>query len=431
MRHLLFLLPFLLFVVGCSDSNEEPLVINYKLTTHNQNVTILDNGKNASLNVIGYDADYTLDISGDFVNIVFDANVDWLSASFSAGTITIHANAIDNTLDDSRTGKINFTVFNDSKSASGFISVTQRVITYEDLLAYENDAINYFLRNQSVVQQIPENNNFKVGDDAPYYVLSSNPFVAMKVIDRGSDDKPKDNDRVYFRFSRANLLSYFQTGELVEDWNSIVTNSHCSFRLNDFITSSSAQWGKAIQMPFHYGLGYNATVQLVVSSPVGFSNEISNVTPYLYTISYYKGEDVPDEIPPSLVYIPFATEAEWISFAPTSALTWQFFNKKKNIPSSLNFTENSATGFGGVLVVSNIYGMQDAYDAACPVECREDVTLFIDIDNMNAYCPVCGSRYDVFSNYGAPLSGKALELRCAPVRYTISSTSNFFKVITN
>ena len=111
----------------------------------------------------------------------------------------------------------------------------------------------------------------------------------MKVMDKGTDTKPADNERVYFRFSRANLLTYYQTGNLEENWKPGLSDSHCYFILNDFSTTPSAQWGKAIQMPLHYGLGYNAKVQLVVSSPAGLTPEIANVTPFLYTISYYKG----------------------------------------------------------------------------------------------------------------------------------------------
>lgn len=288
MKKLFYILPLLFILFSCSDSNDEPIAIDYRLSSENQDIAIIDNGRKASLNVPGFAAKYTISISGDFVNIVLNSNAEWLSADYSNGIISINATKIEINDGDSRTGNINFTVFNDTKSSSGEITITQRVITYDDLRNYENNAINFFLSKHEVIKQIPTDNNFQFGDDAPFYILSSDPIVAMKVINNGSDIKPNDKDYVYFRFSRADINRYYQTGELIENFSPSFSTS--SFIYNDFSTSASAQWGKAIQMPFQYGLGYNSKVELVVASPLGIVPEISYVTPYIYTVSYYKGE---------------------------------------------------------------------------------------------------------------------------------------------
>lgn len=289
MSKIFYFLPFLFLLAACSDSEDQTRDAEFRLASENPYVSVSGNGRYATINTPGYDAEYLLYISGEFANIVFNTDVDWLAAEYSAGYITIHTKALNDNGIESRTGKVTFTIFNDSKSASGYISVTQRATTYGDLRAKEDDAINYFLSQQNLITQLPADNNFQTGDNAPFYLLSDNPIVAMRVMDKGTDTKPADNERVYFRFSRANLLTYYQTGNLEENWKPGLSDSNCYFILNDFSTTRSAQWGKAIQMPLLYGLGYNAKVHLVVPSPFGLTQEIANVTPFLYTISYYKG----------------------------------------------------------------------------------------------------------------------------------------------
>lgn len=82
-------------------------------------------------------------------------------------------------------------------------------------------------------------------------------------------------------------------------------------------------------------------------------------------------------------------------------------------PRSFPFAENSATGFGGVLLISGMdpfSGATDiplAYDLACPVECDRDIRVEIDPDTYSAVCPSCGSIYNVVTAAGSPLSGPA------------------------
>lgn len=215
MKHFYQIFSLLLIsVLASCSSNDEPLAVDFKLSSDNPEIEITNKGRNASLNVIGYKSNYTLNLTGDFVNVIFDANVDWLSASYSMGVITIHENAIDNSINgDTRTGKINFTVFNNDKSASGFISVTQRVITYEDLLSEENKAIDFYLSKYTIVENLPQNNAYVCGEDAPYYKIASSPNVYMQVLSIGDGAIPQNGDRVYIRFMCYNLLEYFKAGE--------------------------------------------------------------------------------------------------------------------------------------------------------------------------------------------------------------------------
>ena len=116
-----------------------------------------------------------------------------------------------------------------------------------------------------------------------------------------------------------------------------------------------------------------------------------------------------DRIPPAPVRLAFNTVHEWNRYGAPGALNHKRYIKNERVPSDFPYTAMSQTGFGGVLIVGDILGAPRAYDLACPVECRTDVRIVIDGESNKAYCPKCKSVYDVFTNYGQPLSGPALE----------------------
>lgn len=116
-----------------------------------------------------------------------------------------------------------------------------------------------------------------------------------------------------------------------------------------------------------------------------------------------------DRIPPAPVSLTFRTVADWDMYANPAALEYKMFIKEQRIPSNFNYTAISETGLGGILIVGDVMGMFLAYDLACPVEIKKDIRLKIDSEKHDAYCPTCGSRYDIFANYGSPTSGPAAE----------------------
>ena len=68
--------------------------------------------------------------------------------------------------------------------------------SYAELLQDENQAVNKFLVQHRVIEQVPENGIFEVGPDAPYYQLDEEANVYMQVLALGTDEKPEKNDRV-------------------------------------------------------------------------------------------------------------------------------------------------------------------------------------------------------------------------------------------
>lgn len=140
-----------------------------------------------------------------------------------------------------------------------------------------------------------------------------------------------------------------------------------------------------------------------------------------------------DRIPPANVRLSFDTQAEWIRYGTPGALDHKNFILDGNLrePSDYPWTALTYTGFGGILLVGDISGAPYAYDLACPVEVKRDVRIRIDEETTEAYCPVCGSRYAVYTNYGAPLSGEAKKLRRGLRRFNVGPGLNGeFMVVT-
>lgn len=84
-----------------------------------------------------------------------------------------------------------------------------------------------------------------------------------------------------------------------------------------------------------------------------------------------------------------------------------------HIPAGFPYSQTSATGFGGVLLISGMDPFTTttdiplAYDLACPVERNRNIRVYIDNDTYVAVCNQCNSTYDVTMGGGSPLSGPA------------------------
>ncbi|MCD8386925.1 MAG: hypothetical protein LUD17_08540 [Bacteroidales bacterium] len=132
-----------------------------------------------------------------------------------------------------------------------------------------------------------------------------------------------------------------------------------------------------------------------------------------------------DRIPPATVYVPFSTIGDWNVYGVAGAGSYRYFIKSQKKPSGYPYTALSGTGFGGVLLVGDVFGNPVAYDMCCPVECRSDTRIRVIESELIAECPTCHSTYDVFTtNYGYPLSGTAAERGYGLKRYYVISGSN-------
>ncbi len=175
--------------------------------------------------------------------------------------------------------------------ATAVISSCSDSKSYAELLTDEMHAVNTFLANQNVILDIPENNDFQVGPDAPFYRLDEEGNVYMQVLSKGDPEMmAEDDDLIYFRFTRSSLYTYDPAnGTFESGWGNSedLSVGSASFRFNNYTLSSSSQWGAGLQAPLSY-LGMFSRVNLVIKSQYGLSSEISQVVPfYYYDVRYF------------------------------------------------------------------------------------------------------------------------------------------------
>ena len=166
--------------------------------------------------------------------------------------------------------------------------------SYSELLTDETKSVNTFLARQHVITSIPADSVFEVGPDAPYYQLDEEASVYMQVLSTGdTSERVKDDQLVYFYFTRYNLHAFAQTGSLDDagGWGNSddLAVGSASFRFNNYSLSTSSQWGSALQMPLQFpSLGLGCEVNLVVKSQYGLTSEIAQVMPFLYNVRYFR-----------------------------------------------------------------------------------------------------------------------------------------------
>ena len=110
----------------------------------------------------------------------------------------------------------------------------------------------------------------------------------MQVIDAGTPgNRVKDNELLYFRFTRYRLDTYNAGDFTYAEGNDDVSMGNYSFRYNNFELSSSYNFGTGIQAPLRY-LPVDCQVNLIIKSSEGLPAEMSNVTPWLFRLRYFR-----------------------------------------------------------------------------------------------------------------------------------------------
>ncbi len=162
--------------------------------------------------------------------------------------------------------------------------------SYADLLSDENKAVNFYLADHKVINEIPADSIFEEGPDAPFYRMDEDGQVYMQVIKSGNlKDKAYDDQVIYFRFMRYNLLYNYTYNEWPEGEGNAESMEYMatSFRYGNYTLTASAQYGSGIQVPLAY-LGVECEVNIVIKSQYGFTSELSNVVPYMFNVRYFK-----------------------------------------------------------------------------------------------------------------------------------------------
>lgn len=151
-------------------------------------------------------------------------------------------------------------------------------------------------------------------------------------------------------------------------------------------------------------------------------------------------DSVDDErIPAYAVSIDIRGAGKWNTYGVAAFGSSRRFILPLRQPAGFPYSSTSATGYGGVLLICGLdlfTATADsplAYDLSCPVEAKPDIRVEIEGELYEAVCPVCGSRYDVTMNGGAPISGPAAsgERKYALRRYSCLPATDGGYVITN
>ncbi|MDD6832166.1 MAG: hypothetical protein PUE80_03275 [bacterium] len=141
-------------------------------------------------------------------------------------------------------------------------------------------------------------------------------------------------------------------------------------------------------------------------------------------------------LPSYTVRLDLSTTALWNTYGVSGVGDYRIFSREKRLPANFPYNANTFTGFGGVLLVMGLDAATASYaplafDAACPVERRADITLTIDPSTLDAVCPSCGSHYNVLNGAGGPSSGEALSQKLGLTTYKCRQNANGGYTITS
>lgn len=143
-----------------------------------------------------------------------------------------------------------------------------------------------------------------------------------------------------------------------------------------------------------------------------------------------------ERIPAMAVNIDLSNQGIWNSYGTPGYGQYNYFIYTSSIrlPAGFPYSYYSATGYGGVLLITGQGFSGDveplAYDLSCPVERQPDVRVYIDNNSLDAVCPECHSHYNVVEAGGAPISGPAESMHYALTPYSCYPTNTGGYVIT-
>lgn len=162
--------------------------------------------------------------------------------------------------------------------------------SYSELLRDEEKATNWWLSNQKVINEIPEDSVFICGEDAPFYRMDEDGFIYMQVVNPGDKTKKaRKGQQIFFRYTRTNILDmYHGYDPPASEGNAgnVGNGNSTSFRFDDLYAETSQTYGSGIQTPLFY-LGLDCEVNLVLRSYYGFQGETGQCQPFIFNVKYF------------------------------------------------------------------------------------------------------------------------------------------------
>ncbi|MCM1319657.1 MAG: DUF4827 domain-containing protein [Muribaculaceae bacterium] len=164
--------------------------------------------------------------------------------------------------------------------------------SYSELLRQEEKAVNWFMAQHEIVNEIPQDSIFEYGEDAPYYRMDDDGYIYMQVINPGNlSNKAQKNQMVYFRYMRTNIEEMYDGLNPTPSGNAnnVGADNATFFRFDNTELASSLAYGSGIQVPLKY-LGLDCEVNIVIRSYYGIQSEMGACQPYLYNIRYFPAQ---------------------------------------------------------------------------------------------------------------------------------------------
>lgn len=125
-----------------------------------------------------------------------------------------------------------------------------------------------------------------------------------------------------------------------------------------------------------------------------------------------------DRIPAAAVFVEFKSQVVWDQYGVTGSFMHRRFIRNQNEPAGFPYTISSATGYSGLMLVTNEHATPFVYDLCCPVEINSNIRIEFDDENLCLRCPRCGSTYDIST--GGPMTGPAADGRYFLQSYIIA-----------
>lgn len=136
------------------------------------------------------------------------------------------------------------------------------------------------------------------------------------------------------------------------------------------------------------------------------------------------------------VSVDLSNQGIWNTYGVHGYGQWNtfIFTTSLREPAGFPYSYNSATGYGGILLIQGQGYSGDmeplAYDLSCPVERLPNVRVYVDDNTYDAICPDCESHYNVVEAHGAPVSGPAMSMHYALTPYSCYPTNTGGYIIT-
>lgn len=281
---LLLIIPLLLLSCRTEEPNPEGLFrmtmwyeapAETTMNLHDAEIILNGNRKEIHVTLIG---------EFDILDIL-DEVPEWINLRIEGKNMIIVVSPLEG--DQERSHTINFIVYRGNYYQTGFIKILQKPLTRQDLEYTESKAIKSYLSKFDVIDELPSLSEISTGSVGPFYKVSPEGNVYMQVVNMGDGEKAKEGDKIYFRYKRYNLLSYYEDKRLPAAEDNFSNGQPHQYFIVGAEDETTTQYGTALPLPMELGLPIGAEVNLVVASSAGLKAEKDLVIPYLYNIKYY------------------------------------------------------------------------------------------------------------------------------------------------